>query len=132
MTALGRFLRLFSYVFHALFVFVVSAVAGITLASGPETVNFYLLPWAGKALVYGLLALAGAGVIVLLLAVRGKMQTLYLLWSVLVLGLVVRYFFFSDYSFTPATGEFTYGMAFILAALAALLGARVKPAHNTR
>ena len=132
MTALGAFLRFFSYAFHALFVFVASAMAVITLASGPQTVNFYLLPWQGKALVYGLLVLAAIGVIVLLLAVRGKTQMLYVLWSVLVLGLVVRYFFFSDYGFTPDTGEFTWAMVFTLSALLALLGARMKPASKSR
>jgi hypothetical protein len=131
-TALRALLRLFSYVFHALFVFVASVMAVLTLVSGPQTINFYLLPWQGRALVYGLLALAGIGVLVLLLAVRGKMQMLYVLWSALVLGLVARYFFFTSYGFTPDTGEFTWAMIFVLAALLALLGARMKPAPNSR
>ncbi len=132
MNALRALLRLFSYVFHALFVFVTLAMAVITLVGGPQTVNFYLLPWQGKALVYGLLVLAAAGVIVLMLAVRGRTQRLYLIWSVLVLLLVVRYFFFSDYGYIPGTGDFTWAVVFVAAGLLALLGARMKPAPNSR
>ena len=132
MNALRAFLRLFSYVFHALFVFVTLAMAVITLVGGPQTVNFYLLPWQGRALVYGLLVLAAAGVIVLLLAVRGRTQKLYRIWSVLVLLLVVRYFFFSDYGFTPDTGEFRSALILVLGALLALAGARMEPAPNSR
>ena len=130
MTFLRSVLRFFSYVFHAAFAFVTLAVAVITLADGPQTINFYLLPWEGKALAYGLLILAAVGIIVLLLAVRGKTQTLYLVWSVLVLGLVVRYFCFTDYGFAPDTGEFTYAVAFMLSAVVALLGAGVTPARH--
>jgi hypothetical protein len=131
-TSLRSVLRFFSYVFHAAFAFVTLVMAVIALADGPQTVNFYLLPWEGKALAYGLLILAAVAVIVLLLAVRGKTQTLYLVWSVLVLGLVVRYFCFTDYGFTPDTGEFTYATVFMLGALLALLGAGVKPARHAR
>jgi hypothetical protein len=125
-------LRVFSYFFHALFAFVTLAMAVITLADGRQTVNFYLLPWQGRALAYGLLVLAAVGVVVLLLAVRGKTQALYVAWSVLVLLLVVRYFFFSEFGFTPGSGEFTWAMVLTLSALLAVLGARMMPARTSR
>ncbi len=132
MNALNAALRFFSFVFNALFVFATLAMAIITLVSGPETINFYLLPLRGKALVYGLFTLAAAGVIVLLLAVRGRAQTLYNVWSLLALGLVVRYFFFTEYGYIPGTSDFTWALVFTLSALLALVGARRKPVRSER
>jgi hypothetical protein len=131
-TALGNLLRLISYAFHALFVFVASAMAVITTIGKPHTVNFYLLPWQGRTLFWGLVALALVGAVVLMLAVRGRAQAIYRLWSLLVLALVVRYFFFSNYAFTPDTGEFTWAASFVLAALLAYLGARANPSARSR
>lgn len=125
-------LRFYSYAFHALFAFVALAVAVVALVSGPLTVSFYLLPWSDKALVFPLIGLALAGVVVLLLAVRGKMQGLFLAWSVLLLALTVRFFFFTPFSFTPSTGDYKVALYIILAAMIAVLGAWVKPAPNTR
>ena len=102
-------------------------MAVIAMVGEPQTVNFYLLPWEGRTLVWGLLALALIGAAVLFLAVRGRAQATYRIWSLLVLALVVRYFFFSNYSFTPDTGEFTYALCLLLATLLAVFGAGVKP-----
>jgi hypothetical protein len=125
-------LRYFSYAFNALFVFFLGAVSVVWLASGPLTVNFYLLPWGGQALVYSLMGLALAGVFVLLMAVRGKMQGLFLGWSVVVLLLTVRCFFFSPFSFTPDTGDYKVALLIVLSALVAVAGAWMKPASSCR
>jgi hypothetical protein len=108
------------------------AVAVVWLASGPLTVNFYLLPWGGQALAYSLIVLALAGGFVLMMAVRGKMQGLFLGWSVLLLLLIVRYYFFSPYSFTPDTGNYKVALLIILCAMVAAVGAWVKPASSVR
>jgi hypothetical protein len=123
---LRTLLRFYSYAFHALFAFIALAVAVVSLVSGPLTVNFYLLPWSDKALVLPLIGLALAGVVVLLLAVRGKTQGLFLAWSVLLLALTVRFFFFTRFSFTPSTGDYRVALYIILAAMIAVLGACVK------
>ncbi len=94
--------------------------------------NFYLLPWGGQALAYSLIGLALAGGFVLLMAVRGKMQGLFLGWSVLLLLLIVRYYFFSPYSFTPDTGNYKVALLIILCAMVAAVGAWVKPASSCR
>jgi hypothetical protein len=125
-------LRYFSYAFNALFVFILVAVSVVWLASGPLTVNFYLLPWEGQALVYSLLGLALAGAFVLLMAVRGKMQGLFLGWSVVVLLLIVRYYFFSPYSFTPDTGNYRVALLIVLSAMVAVVGAWMRPASSCR
>ena len=132
MNLLRTSLRYFSYAFSALFVFILVAVAVVWLASGPLTLNFYLLPWGGQALVYSLIALALAGAFVLLMAVRGKMQGLFLGWSVLLLLLTVRYYFFSPYAFSPDTGNYKMALLIILCAMVAAIGAWVKPASSVR
>jgi hypothetical protein len=129
---LRRLLRLYSYAFNALFALVILAMACIILTGKPATVNFYLLPWEGPALLYSLFVLALLGLIILLVAVRGKMPKLFLAWSVLVLLLIVRYYFFTPSSFTPDTGQFTTALWVILAAAVAIAGASVKPTPNHR
>jgi hypothetical protein len=125
-------LRLYSCAFHALFAFVAAGMAVISLLSGPQTLNFYLLPWTGRTLIYGLSALAVIGVSILLLALRGKAQMLFLGWSLVLLALIVRYFFFSQFAFTPDTGDFKVALWLMLAAILAVVGAGVKPARDYR
>ena len=132
MNLLRTSLRYFSYAFSALFVFILLAVSVVWLASGPLTVNFYLLPWEGQALIYSLMGLALVGGFVLLMAVRGKTQGLFVGWSVLLLLLILRYYFFSPYSFTPDTGNYRVALLIILCAMVAAVGAWVKPASNCR
>ena len=135
-----KLLRVYSYFFQAAFVFVSLAMAALMLASGPQTVNFYLLPWQTWTLtvkVSVLVGLAVVGLFVLLMAVRGKLQMVYVAWSVLVLALVVRYFLLSPLGYTPTSGGFTavvskFGgftaaLCLILAAMIAVLGASMKP-----
>ena len=123
MKGICSLLRGFSYVFHALFILVSLVMAGVLVASGKQTVSFDLLPLTGKPLVYGLVALALIGAVVLLLAVRHKAQTLYVAWSVVVLALVVRFFFFSSYGYTPGSGDFNSALYVLAAAILAALGA---------
>ncbi len=127
MTILRRIVRLYSYAFSVFCVLSVLALSVIILASKSVTVDFYLFPWEGKALLYSMVGLALAGLAVVLLTWRGKMQTLFLVWSLLVLLLVVRYYFFTPNSFTPDSGEFTFALWVILAAAVAAAGAGLKP-----
>jgi len=131
--AFRSFLRAFSYAFHALFILVSLIVAGVLLLSGKQAVNFDFLPWlAGGPLAYGLGTLAFIGIIVLLLGVRHKAQTLYVAWSLLVLLLVVRFFFFSSYGYVPGTGDFNSALYVLAAAILAALGARQRPGLKSR
>jgi hypothetical protein len=126
-TLLRRIVRLYSYAFSVLCVFVVLAMSVIMLLSEPVTVNFYLFPWEGKALLYSMVVVAFAGLAVVLLTWRGKMQSLFFVWSLLALVLIVRYYFFTPNFFTPDSGEFTFALFVILAAAIAAAGAGLKP-----
>lgn len=118
-------------------------MAVLMLVSGPQTVNFYLLPWQTWTLtvrISVLIGLAVVGALVLLMAVRGKLQIVYVAWSVLVLALVTRYFLLSPLGYTPTSGGltavlskpggFTSALLLILAAIIAVLGATMKPAEK--
>jgi hypothetical protein len=131
-TILRRIIRLYSYAFSILCVLCVLALSVIILASGSVTVNFYLLPWEGKALLYSMVGLALAGLAVVLLTWQGKMQKLFLVWSLLVFFLIVRYFFFTPNSFTPDSGEFKFALCIVLAAAVAAAGAALKPVAGGR
>jgi hypothetical protein len=131
-TVLRRIVRCYSYAFSLLCVFSVLAISIIVLASKTTTVNFYLLPWEGKALLYGTIALALLGLAIVLLTWRGKMQKLFLGWSLLVFVLIVRYYFFSPNSFSPDSGEFTFALLVVLAAAVAVVGSGISPAASGR
>ncbi len=122
---LRSLLRLFSYAFQALFIFVTAAMAVITRVGAPQTVNFPLLPRGGT---WALAATAAIGTVILLLAVRGKAQPLYRIWSLIVLFLVVRYFFFTDFAFTPDTSGVFVALAVVLCAFTAFIGSGIKVA----
>ena len=132
MTVLRRIVRLYSYAFSVLCILSVLAMSIIILASKSVTVNFYLFPWEGKALLYSMVGLALAGLAVVLLTWSGKMQKLFLVWSLLVLVLIVRYYFFTPNSFTPDSGEFTFALGVVLAAAVAAAGAGLKPVAGGR
>jgi hypothetical protein len=133
-------LRLYSYFFLAAFAVVSLAMAVLMLVSGPQTVNFYLLPWetwTRTVRISALIGLALVGILVLLMAVRGKLQIVYIAWSVLALALIARYCFLSPQSYTPVAGGFTAALLksgdficallLILAAIIAVLGASMRP-----
>jgi ABC-type branched-subunit amino acid transport system permease subunit len=100
-------------------------MAVITRIGAPHTVNFSLLPWSGA---WALAAAAVIGALILLLAVRGKAQSIYRLWSLIVLVLVVRYFFFTDYSYTPGTNGVFIALSIILCAVIAFFGSGIRVA----
>jgi peptidoglycan/LPS O-acetylase OafA/YrhL len=131
-TVLWRIVRLYSYAFSVVCVLAVLALSVLILISKPVTVNFYLLPWEGTALLCSMVGLALAGLAVVVLTWRGKMQNLFLGWSILVLLLIVRYYFFTPNSFTPDSGEFTFALVVILAAAIAAAGASLKPEMGGR
>jgi len=89
--ALRNLLRIFSYFFNGMFAAVSLAMAVVILASGPQTVNFSLLPVSGRPQAYWLIGLGLLGIVILLAAVRGKGQPLYAVWTVFAFALVVRF-----------------------------------------
>lgn len=132
---MGLFRSLFgiySYLFHGLFALFLLGVAVASITSGANTLQFYVLPWEGTTLAYLMIGLAGLGIFCVLMAMRGALRSLFFLWTLVVLALIVRGFFFTRHTFVPDTDEFATAMWLILAALLACVGARLqsRPARS--
>jgi hypothetical protein len=114
-------IRLFSYLFHGLLALFLLAISAVALASG-QTLHLEMLPWQGPSLTYWLFFSALAGLISLILAIRRTWRALFFLWSLAVLVILVRGYFFSHYHFAGPPG-FHRALYLTAGALIAALGA---------
>jgi hypothetical protein len=114
-------LRFFSYLFHVLLALFLLAVSGLTLLSGGQNLHLGMLPWTGSTLTVVVFFGSLAGLVTLLLAVRGKWRLLFFLWSLGVAGLMIKGYILSGYHFAP--GEARMAGFLMIAALFALAGA---------
>jgi hypothetical protein len=95
--------------------------AAVAFLNGMHNMRLDMLPWTGMALSWWVLGLGLAGVIVTALAVTGVLRVLFLVWTVAVLGLMVRGYFFSPYRFDGWDG-FCLILLFVFGALLAVAG----------
>jgi hypothetical protein len=123
-------MRYFGLLFHLLLVLFLIAVSGLALASGTPSLNLKMLPWTGATLTYVLFFGALGGLLIVLLAMRGTLRVLFLLWSLLVAVLLVKGYIFSGYKFHA--GEFKTAIYLIVASLIAVLGAWFQFRHTVR
>ncbi len=122
-------MRYFAYLFHAVLALFLLGVSGLALASGTHGLKFGMLPWEGSTLNYVLFFGALAGLATVLLAFRGKLPVLFLLWSALVALLLLKGYIFSGYRF--GVGEWKTALFLLAASFLAIPGAwsrvRAKP-----
>ena len=120
----GLLMRLFSFAFHLLLGAVMMAVGFIAWVSNQHTLQIGLLPWTGPALTYLLMGLGLAGIVITLLAARKIVPVLFVFWSLAVLVMLARGYFFSSYNF----GQSGVGTAlyFLAAALIAFIGSALQ------
>jgi hypothetical protein len=121
LAAMKALLRTFSYFFHGLLALFLLAIALVALSSR-EPLHLPMLPWHGQALSYWLLGCGAAGLVLVFLAVRGAWRGLFFLWSLAVLVVMVRGFFFSSYHFAGPR-QFHHALYWTAAALIATWGA---------
>jgi hypothetical protein len=114
-------MRYFAYVFHALLTLFLLGVSGLALASGTPSLNLGMLPWQGGTLNYVLFLGALAGLITVLMALRGKLPVLFFVWSAAVAVLLIKGYIFSGYKF--GTGEWKTALVLLIASLVAIPGA---------
>jgi hypothetical protein len=114
-------MRLFSYVFHGLLALFLIAISGLALFSGSLSLHLDMLPWSGAALLYAVFFGSLCGLIALLLALAGRLRALFFVWALVVAGLLVKGFVFSNYHF--AAGGVKSALALLAASLIALPGA---------
>ena len=110
MSAIGRLLRVFSYVFHGLLVAFLLATSGMALSSGPGRLSFPMLPWTGDTLIFVLFFGSLFGLLTLILALGEKTPALFFLWSLAVAGLLLKGYVFSWYRFAPGEIEIAGGL----------------------
>lgn len=114
-------MRIYSYLFHAILAFFLFGVSIVALISGRHNVKVALLPWEGKSLTFWMLSLGLLGFVSILLALRGKLRILFVIWSIGVLLVLIKGYIFSGYYF-GGFGGFLNAMWFILAAALAAVG----------
>jgi hypothetical protein len=114
-------LRLYSYFFHGLLALFLLAISLLALSSG-QALHLDLLPWHGASLTYWLLGGSVVGLVLVFLAIRRIWAGLFLFWSVAVLVLIVRGFFFSSYHFAGPR-QFQHALYWTAASVIAVCGA---------
>ncbi len=122
MTAIKFLLRVYSYLFHLALTLFLSGTGLLGWYAGTGSFSFGMIPWWTGQTLAKILALAGlAGLVAVLLAVRGKFKILFTLWTTTVLVAVVWGFFLSNYTFEGADG-FKEALCFTAATTFAWIG----------
>jgi hypothetical protein len=130
MPVFGALFRIYSYLYHlilALFLFGIATVAIVSHlqahpSEGKGSLTLGMLPWKGHTLVHWILGAAVVGLLSLVLAWRGKLRFLFLLYSVAVFGMMFRGYFLRSYVFS-GKDEFRFAIWLTVGALAAIVGA---------
>lgn len=114
-------MRVFSYIYHGLLALFLLGIAIVALSSGQQ-LQLEMLPWQGPALTWWLLSAASLGLASVILAICRMWRPLFFLWSLAVLVLMARGFFFSHYYFAGPP-EFRGALYLTAGALIAAFGA---------
>ena len=118
-----------SYVFHGLLCLILFAVSSVAFVSGAQ-LHLDMLPWTGSTLLYALLFGSLAGLVTLVLAIKGTWRPLFFLWSLAVVVLLLKGYLFSGYRFSPS--EFGPVMLVIVGSWIALLGSCARMVRQLR
>jgi hypothetical protein len=95
MRAIAWLLRVFCYLFHTILCLVLIALGVVAVRSGVTDMKLETLPWQGAELNHWLIIMGAIGLLCVILAVTGKARFLLALWSIYVLGILVRGVFFN-------------------------------------
>ncbi len=119
MAAVKFILSAFSYLFEGLLALFLAAIAGLALVSGIP-LHLEMLPWTGSTLDYVLLCGGLCGILLVILAIFGKLRPLFFVWTLAVVVFMIKGYIFGSYHFDPA-GAKTAGYL-MLGALVGLAG----------
>jgi hypothetical protein len=116
-------LRIYSWIFEALLCVLAIGISIVSLSVGSsDPVKVDWLPWSAAALPAWLIGLGILGLILVGLALLGRMRVLLFLFAAGVFGLLAKGLFFSTNSFEGPT-EARNGLYIVLGSLLALVGA---------
>ena len=114
-------MRYFSYLYHGVLALFLLGLSVIALVSDSDSLRLDMLPWKGAALTWWIFFGALFGLIALILALKGTLRVLFLVWSAVVFVLLVKGYIFSPFYFDR--GEISTAAWLIAGSLLALAGA---------
>lgn len=134
MEIIRALMRYYSFAYHGLLALFLLALAFVAVASGSHTLQLEMLPWTGSALTWWILGGSLFGLASVVLAFKGKINVLFLVWSVAVVLFMLKGYIFSSYKFTP--GQITTPLLLMGGALLAAVGSwfqfRGSPDHKRK
>ena len=80
-----------------------------------------MLPWEGNQLLGWLIGLGLAGLLFVILAFKGALRFIYMVWTLVIAYLLINGYFLTNYRFS-GEAEFRFAIYFALAALLDFLG----------
>ena len=121
MKVISLLVRVFSLIFHLLLSLLMVGLFLVGYFSSGAGLNLGMAPWDGSTLVWSLLAMGLVGLLFVVLAAKGTLRILYMIWTIVIAYLLLNGYFLSNYRFS-GEGEFRFAIYFVLAALLAFLG----------
>jgi hypothetical protein len=122
MRAIAWLLRVFCYLFHTMISVTLLVLGMVGVASGAQHMKLEMLPWQGTELTHWLIGLGAAGLVSVILAVTGKLRFLLLLWSIYVLGMLIKGVFLTSTVSFDGRDDFHNWLLMICGAVLALIG----------
>src|SRR5580698_7774192 len=127
MRAIAWLLRVFCYLFHTILCLSLMALGIVAVRSGVNDMKLETLPWQGAELNNRLMILGVIGLLTVILAATGKARFLLALWSIYVLGILVRGVFFNSTVTFSGREDFHNWLLLIGGAAIAFIGSLTTP-----
>lgn len=115
-------LRVYSYAVHVALALISLAVSTVAAMSEHASLNIDFLPWSGEELVKWLFAIGFLGLFSVYSAWKGILRFVFLVWAILITGLVGRGVFASDHRF-EGVDDFRWALIILFAVALTILGA---------
>jgi len=122
MRAIAWLLRVFCYLFHAILSLSLLGLGVVAVHSDVKDLKLETLPWKGVELNHWLIGLGLLGLLSVILAVTGTFRVLLPLWSIYVLGVLVKGVFLSSTVTFSGRDDFHDWLWLIGGALLATIG----------
>lgn len=122
MRAIAWLLRVFCYFFQTILSLALLAVGVVAVRSDVTDMKLETLPWQGVELNHWLIGLGLVGLLSVILAVTGKLRFLLPLWSIFVLGMMIKGVFLNSAVTFSGTEDFHNWLWLIGGAALAAIG----------
>jgi hypothetical protein len=122
MRAIAWLLRVFCYLFHTILSLALLGLGIVAIHSNVHDMKLETLPWQGTELNHWLIGLGLLGLLSVFLAITGRLRFLLPLWSMFVLGVMVRGVFFSSTVTFAGHEDFHNWLLLITGAILATIG----------